>query len=90
MPSKFIHFAINAEDTERGRRFYEKGFGWKFEEWGPPGFFKIDMRAGPPVHVIEWRASRDGSKRHPGSGPPVVLLKIPRAMLRAPSNFETN
>lgn len=52
MPSQFIHFAINAEDTERGRRFYEQVFGWKFEEWGPPGFFKIDMQAGPPVHVI--------------------------------------
>lgn len=52
MPSQFIHFAINAQDTERGRRFYEQVFGWRFEEWGPPGFFKIDMQAGPPVHII--------------------------------------
>src|SRR5262245_22232742 len=37
------HFAINADDVARGRRFYEKVFGWKFEPWGPPEFYKINM-----------------------------------------------
>lgn len=32
------HFAINADDLERARRFYERVFGWRFEAWGPPGF----------------------------------------------------
>jgi predicted enzyme related to lactoylglutathione lyase len=34
------HFAINADDLERARRFYERVFGWRFEPWGPPGFLQ--------------------------------------------------
>lgn len=33
------HFAINAEDCDRALAFYKSVFGWKFESWGPPGFF---------------------------------------------------
>ena len=36
------HFAINADDVERARRFYEQVFGWGFEPWGPPDFYRID------------------------------------------------
>jgi uncharacterized protein len=35
------HFAINADDLPRARRFYEQVFGWRFEAWGPPGFLQI-------------------------------------------------
>jgi predicted enzyme related to lactoylglutathione lyase len=35
------HFAINADDLDRARRFYERVFGWRFEPWGPPGFLQI-------------------------------------------------
>jgi uncharacterized protein len=42
------HFAINADDLPRARRFYEAVFGWTFSAWGPPGFFQIDMGAAPP------------------------------------------
>lgn len=35
------HFAINADDVDRARRFYERVFDWRFEAWGPPGFFQI-------------------------------------------------
>ena len=38
------HFSINANDVDRSRRFYEKVFGWKFEAWGPPGFYMIDQK----------------------------------------------
>jgi uncharacterized protein len=34
------HFAINADDTDRARAFYEKVFDWKFTPWGPPNFFQ--------------------------------------------------
>jgi len=37
------HFAINADDLPRARRFYENVFGWTFSPYGPPGFFQIDM-----------------------------------------------
>jgi predicted enzyme related to lactoylglutathione lyase len=35
------HFAINADDLPRARRFYEDVFAWRFQPWGPPGFFMI-------------------------------------------------
>ncbi len=35
------HFAINADDVDRARRFYAEVFGWTFNAWGPPGFFQI-------------------------------------------------
>jgi predicted enzyme related to lactoylglutathione lyase len=35
------HFAINADDPERARRFYERVFGWTFQASGPPGFYHI-------------------------------------------------
>jgi predicted enzyme related to lactoylglutathione lyase len=41
MPNHVRHFAINADDLKRARRFYENVFGWTFEPWGPPGFFLI-------------------------------------------------
>jgi predicted enzyme related to lactoylglutathione lyase len=36
------HFAINADDMDRARAFYTKVFGWKFQAWGPPGFYQIE------------------------------------------------
>jgi uncharacterized protein len=42
MANNIQHFAINADDLGRARRFYEKVFSWKFSPWGPPDFFLID------------------------------------------------
>ena len=39
------HFAINTDDVEATRAFYEAVFGWKFKAYGPPGFYQIDMGA---------------------------------------------
>ena len=41
MPNLY-HFAINADDVQRARRFYEQAFGWKFKAWGPPKFYMIE------------------------------------------------
>lgn len=46
------HFSINADDLPRARSFYEGVFGWKFNAWGPPGFFQIDMGAAPAKAVM--------------------------------------
>jgi len=35
------HFAIHADNVGRALTFYEKVFGWRFEEWGPPDFYLI-------------------------------------------------
>lgn len=45
MASHLRHFAIHADDVERACLFYEAVFGWRFEAWGPPGFYLI--RTGP-------------------------------------------
>jgi hypothetical protein len=41
MAHNVVHFAVHADDVDRARRFYESVFGWRFEAWGPPGFFRI-------------------------------------------------
>ncbi len=41
MAATLRHFAINADDVPRAKRFYEGVFGWTFEPWGPPGFYQI-------------------------------------------------
>jgi hypothetical protein len=40
MPATFRHFAINADDVPRAKRFYEAVFGWTFTPWGPPDFYQ--------------------------------------------------
>jgi predicted enzyme related to lactoylglutathione lyase len=45
-PNHLSHFAINADDVERAKRFYSRVFGWHFEAWGPPGFFMIKTKDG--------------------------------------------
>jgi predicted enzyme related to lactoylglutathione lyase len=42
MPNNIGRFAINADDVQRARDFYEKVFGWKFEPWGPPNFYLVE------------------------------------------------
>jgi predicted enzyme related to lactoylglutathione lyase len=45
-PNALAHFAINADDVSRARRFYERVFGWKFSAWGPPDFYQIQTGEG--------------------------------------------
>ena len=45
--NQLAHFAINTEDVEATRAFYEAVFGWKFQAYGPPGFYQIDCGAEP-------------------------------------------
>jgi predicted enzyme related to lactoylglutathione lyase len=41
MPATFRHFAINADDVQRARRFYEQVFDWRFDPWGPPNYYQV-------------------------------------------------
>jgi len=43
------HYAINADDLDRARGFYTNVFGWRFQAWGPPGFYMIE--AGDTLEV---------------------------------------
>jgi|SRR5215471_14355542 len=42
MPFPVGHFAINCNDVERARAFYQNVFGWKSTPWGPPGFYQME------------------------------------------------
>lgn len=46
MPNDVVHFAIHADDCVRAKTFYEKTFGWTFEPWGPPNFWRIHTSPG--------------------------------------------
>jgi predicted enzyme related to lactoylglutathione lyase len=47
MSNNLGFFAIHADDLSQAQKFYEEVFGWKFQAWGPPGFFLIDTGGGP-------------------------------------------
>ena len=53
------HFAINADDVPRAKKFYEKVFGWKFSAWGPPNFYQIqtgkDDHTQPALGALQGR-----------------------------------
>lgn len=46
MLNNITHFAINADDCDRAREFYSSVFGWSFEPWGPPDFWRIFTESG--------------------------------------------
>src|SRR4051812_100838 len=46
MPSQLTHAAINADDIEAARRFYEAVYGWRFTPWGPPDFLRCELDTG--------------------------------------------
>jgi hypothetical protein len=58
MANHVRHFAINADDLKRARKFYEHVFDWRFEPWGPPGFYLIRTREGEdpgPIGAMQQR-----------------------------------
>lgn len=66
MPGTLRHFAINADDVPRAKRFYEDVFGWTFTPWGPPGFYQT--RSTGDGHLGALQARRDvGGQRMPGT-----------------------
>lgn len=51
-PNHVAHFAIEADDLRRARRFYETVFGWRFTPWGPPDFFQISTVNGDAPGIL--------------------------------------
>jgi hypothetical protein len=62
------HFAINATDVERAKRFYGRVFGWRFEPWGPPGFFMIATGTKDPCVKGSLQQRRELVPGHPMVG----------------------
>lgn len=55
MPNHVVHFAIQADDVQRAKTFYENAFEWTIEPWGPPGFFNIRTGEGGIMGALEKR-----------------------------------
>jgi predicted enzyme related to lactoylglutathione lyase len=55
MPGKFCHFAINADDVQRAKAFYEAVFGWTFDPWGPPDFYQIKNAGAGVLGALQGR-----------------------------------
>jgi hypothetical protein len=53
--ANLAHFAINADDVESARRFYEAVFGWQFTAWGPPDFYRIETGDGGVEGALQRR-----------------------------------
>lgn len=60
MTGTFRHFAINADDVPRARRFYEQVFGWNFTPWGPPGFYQTRDSGGGHLGALQQRRTLAG------------------------------
>ena len=56
MPNDLAHFAIHADDCERAKSFYETVFGWTFEPWGPPEFWRIHTSPGAVFGALQKRS----------------------------------
>ncbi len=55
MPNDITHFAIHADDCQRAKAFYAQVFGWTFEPWGPPNFWRIHTSPGAVHGALQQR-----------------------------------
>ena len=57
MTANLASFAIHVDDTDRAIAFYTAVFDWRFEPWGPPGFYLIQTgdEASPGVQGLMHR-----------------------------------
>ncbi|MDL5157535.1 VOC family protein [Actinomycetospora termitidis] len=46
------HIAINADDLDASRAFYEAVLDWRFTPWGPPEFFHVQGPDGSSPGVL--------------------------------------
>ena len=55
MAAKFRHLALNADDPQRAKAFYETVFGWRFEPWGPPEYYQAAGAADGVITALQHR-----------------------------------
>ena len=64
MTATLRHFAINADDVDRARGFYETVFGWTFTPWGPPGFYQTRDVGSGVLGALQQRRDWGRKKLH--------------------------
>lgn len=76
------HMAINSDDVEATRAFYESVCGWHFEAWGPPGFHRAELPGGFTVAIQERRELIPGTPTI-GAEPTVTVDDVAACVERA-------
>jgi uncharacterized protein len=72
VPAYLAHIAINSDDDVATRRFWERLFGWRFEDWGPPGFANASL--GPaPMQVAAIQRRRELVEGVRTTGPELTI-----------------
>ncbi len=66
MSATFRHFAINADDLERAKRFYRNVFGWNFSPWGPPDYYQIRNAGSGLLGALQQRRDLIAGRRATG------------------------
>jgi uncharacterized protein len=57
------HFAINADNVQRAKTFYEKVFGWTFNPWGPPDFYQVRNAGSGLLGALQERRELQAGRR---------------------------
>ena len=85
MPATLRHFAINADDVPRAKRFYEEAFGWTFTPWGPPGFYQTRTTGDVQFDAVRDAIGEQGwiSPVPGGVGPMTVTMLIENTLRSA-------
>jgi predicted enzyme related to lactoylglutathione lyase len=55
MSTKLRHFAINADNVQRAKSFYENSLGFEFNPWGPPNFYQVKNVGGGLIGALQER-----------------------------------
>lgn len=80
-PANVCHFAIECDDVERAKAFYEGAFGWRILPWGPPDYYQIVTgTAEKPGILGDLRTRREPLS---GTGNPAFVCTIGVADLSA-------
>jgi hypothetical protein len=88
MAAHLRHFSINADDVDRGRRFYEAVFGLSFQPWGPPGFYISEDTGGGVSGSIQDRRTIGGAAM-PGLEITFAVDDIPATVAAVEANGGT-
>ena len=76
------HMAINTDDVNATRTFYESVCGWHFQAWGPPGFHRAELPGGFTVAIQQRRELIPG-KPTVGAEPTVFVDDVEASVERA-------
>ncbi len=66
MAAQIRHFALNADDVQRAKAFYETVFGWTFEPWGPPDYYQVWNAAEGAIGALQHRRELKSGVRMAG------------------------